>query len=53
MKNSDRIYLSLYYILKFFVTFMPDCILHFLALIVARITFHLNKKHRKIIDTNL
>ncbi|WP_257407801.1 hypothetical protein, partial [Campylobacter jejuni] len=23
MKNSDRIYLSLYYILKFFVTFMP------------------------------
>ncbi|WP_320661144.1 hypothetical protein, partial [Campylobacter jejuni] len=22
MKNSDRIYLSLYYILKFFVTFM-------------------------------
>ncbi|GAA7168851.1 lipid A biosynthesis lauroyl acyltransferase HtrB [Helicobacter pylori] len=53
MKNSDRIYLSLYYILKFFVTFMPDCILHFLALIVARITFYLNKKHRKIIDTNL
>ncbi len=53
MKNSDRIYLSLYYILKFFVTFMPECILHFLALIVARITFYLNKKHRKIIDTNL
>ncbi len=53
MKNSDRIYLSLYYILKFFVTFMPDCILHFLALIVARIAFHLNKKHRKIINTNL
>ncbi|MCC2988028.1 hypothetical protein LKX21_07395, partial [Campylobacter jejuni] len=26
MKNSDRIYLSLYYILKFFVTFMPECI---------------------------
>ncbi|EAI7885732.1 lauroyl acyltransferase, partial [Campylobacter jejuni] len=25
MKNSDRIYLSLYYILKFFVTFMPEC----------------------------
>ncbi|EAJ7581892.1 lauroyl acyltransferase [Campylobacter jejuni] len=53
MKNSDRIYLSLYYILKFFVTFMPDCILHFLTLIVARIAFYLNKKHRKIIDTNL
>ncbi len=53
MKNSDRIYLSLYYILKFFVTFMPECILHFLALIVARITFYLNKKHRKIIGTNL
>ncbi|ECY0970018.1 lauroyl acyltransferase, partial [Campylobacter coli] len=53
MKNNDRLYLSLYYILKFFVIFMPDCILHFLALIVARITFHLNKKHRKIIDTNL
>lgn len=53
MKNSDKIYLSLYYILKFFVTFMPECILHFLALIVARIAFHLNKKHRKIIDTNL
>ncbi|MFK0464726.1 hypothetical protein ACISOT_08460, partial [Campylobacter jejuni] len=26
MKNSDRIYLSLYYILKFFVTFMPESV---------------------------
>lgn len=53
MKNKDRLYLSLYYILKFFVTFMPDFILNLLALIVARITFYLNKKHRKIIDVNL
>ncbi|HFZ5203319.1 TPA: lipid A biosynthesis lauroyl acyltransferase [Campylobacter jejuni] len=53
MKSSDRLYLSLYYILKFLITFIPDRILHFLALIVARITFHFNKKHRKIIDINL
>jgi len=53
VKNSDRLYLSLYYILNFLVRFMPDFILNFLALIVARITFHLNKKHRKIIDINL
>ncbi|MBM0637126.1 lauroyl acyltransferase [Campylobacter sp. VicNov18] len=53
MKNKDRLYLSLYYILNFFVVYMPNFILHFLALITARITFYLNKKHRKIIDVNL
>ncbi|QOW63392.1 lauroyl acyltransferase [Campylobacter hepaticus] len=53
MKNKDNLYLSLYFILKFFIIFMPHFILNFLALITARITFYLNKKHRKIIDTNL
>lgn len=53
MNNSDRLYFTLYCILKFFINLMPNFFLDFLALIVAKIAFYLNQKHRKIIDINL
>ncbi len=52
-KNRDRLYLFLYYVLKILVSILPNFVLNLLALITARITFYLNKKHRKIIDINL
>ncbi|WP_348518768.1 lipid A biosynthesis lauroyl acyltransferase [Campylobacter sp. CCS1377] len=51
--DKNYLYLSLYCILKFCVNFFPDFILNFIAKTIARITFWCNKKHRKIIDTNL
>lgn len=53
MKNKDLLYLSLYSILKFLVWLLPCFMLHFISKKIAKITFHLNKKHRKIIDVNL
>nr|WP_306811235.1 lipid A biosynthesis lauroyl acyltransferase [Campylobacter helveticus] len=43
----------MYYLLKFLTALLPEFLLQKLGLLVAKITFHLNKKHRKIIDINL
>lgn len=51
--NKDYLYLSAYYVLKFLVHTMPHFVLNFLAFCVSKIVFKLDKKHRKIIDTNL
>lgn len=50
---KDKIYLSLYYTLKFLVSILPQCMLKLLARFVAKIVFLCNQKHRKIIDINL
>ncbi|MCR6570936.1 lipid A biosynthesis lauroyl acyltransferase [Campylobacter insulaenigrae] len=47
------VYLSLFYILKFLVTFLPKKMLYKFADLVALISYKFNKKHRKIIDINL
>ncbi|MBS4314298.1 lipid A biosynthesis lauroyl acyltransferase [Campylobacter vulpis] len=49
----DKLYLFLYYLLQFLMATLPEFVLQKLGLIVAKITFHLNQKHRKIIDINL
>ncbi|MCR2059498.1 lipid A biosynthesis lauroyl acyltransferase [Campylobacter helveticus] len=49
----NKLYLFLYYLLKFLTALLPEFLLQKLGLLVAKITFHLNKKHRKIIDINL
>lgn len=53
MKKSDFLYLSAYYVLKFYVFLMPDFVLRKTARAVAFAVFKLNHKHRKIIDKNL
>ena len=53
MNIKDRIYITSFYILKFIVNISPDFLLNKFANLVAIIVFLLNKKHRKIIDTNL
>ncbi|MDL0113873.1 lipid A biosynthesis lauroyl acyltransferase [Campylobacter felis] len=49
----NKLYLFLYYLLKFLTALLPEFLLQKLGLLVAKITFHLNQKHRKIIDINL
>ncbi|WP_291952565.1 lipid A biosynthesis lauroyl acyltransferase [Campylobacter sp.] len=49
----NYIYLSLFYILKFLVSFLPKKILYKFANLVALLSYKFNKKHRKIIDINL
>ncbi|EAH5553037.1 lauroyl acyltransferase [Campylobacter upsaliensis] len=49
----DRLYLFLYYLLRFLTAILPKFLLQKLGLMVAKITFHLNQKHRRIIDINL
>ncbi|EDP6862207.1 lauroyl acyltransferase, partial [Campylobacter upsaliensis] len=49
----DRLYLFLYYLLRFLTAILPEFLLQKLGLMVAKITFHLNQKHRRIIDINL
>ncbi|EKO0298456.1 lipid A biosynthesis lauroyl acyltransferase [Campylobacter lari] len=49
----NYVYLSLFYILKVLVKILPSKLLNSFANLVALITYRLNHKHRKIIDTNL
>ncbi|MCV3376582.1 lipid A biosynthesis lauroyl acyltransferase [Campylobacter sp. IFREMER_LSEM_CL2194] len=49
----NYIYLSLFYILKALVKILPSKLLNSFTNLVALITYKLNHKHRKIIDTNL
>ncbi|EPP8196546.1 lipid A biosynthesis lauroyl acyltransferase [Campylobacter lari] len=49
----NYVYLSLFYILKALVKILPSKLLNSFANLVALITYRLNHKHRKIIDTNL
>ncbi|EAK9868507.1 lauroyl acyltransferase [Campylobacter lari] len=49
----NYVYLSLFYILKVLVKILPPKPLNSFANLVALITYRLNHKHRKIIDTNL
>ncbi|EAJ1254696.1 lauroyl acyltransferase [Campylobacter lari] len=49
----NYVYLSLFYMLKVLVKILPSKFLNSFANLVALITYKLNHKHRKIIDTNL
>ncbi|WP_257937705.1 lipid A biosynthesis lauroyl acyltransferase [Campylobacter lari] len=49
----NYVYLSLFYMLKVLVKILPSKLLNSFANLVALITYRLNHKHRKIIDTNL
>ncbi|EAJ5691884.1 lauroyl acyltransferase [Campylobacter lari] len=49
----NYVYLSLFYILKVLVKILPSKLLNSFVNLVALITYRLNHKHRKIIDTNL
>ncbi|KGI55919.1 lipid A biosynthesis lauroyl acyltransferase [Campylobacter sp. MIT 97-5078] len=49
----DYVYLATFYLLRFLVFVLPNFALNVLANVVAKIVFKLNRKHRKIIDTNL
>jgi KDO2-lipid IV(A) lauroyltransferase len=49
----DRIYLYTFYLFQFIVKYTPDFILHPLLDFIARIVYLLDKKHRKVIKTNL
>ncbi|EAJ5687091.1 lipid A biosynthesis lauroyl acyltransferase [Campylobacter lari] len=49
----NYVYLSLFYILKALVKILSSKLLNSFANLVALITYRLNHKHRKIIDTNL
>ncbi|EAJ0348805.1 lauroyl acyltransferase [Campylobacter lari] len=49
----NYVYLSLFYILKALVKILPSKLLNSFANLIALITYRLNHKHRKIIDTNL
>ncbi|MCV3410558.1 lauroyl acyltransferase [Campylobacter lari] len=49
----NYVYLSLFYMLKVLVKILPSKLLSSFANLVALITYRLNHKHRKIIDTNL
>lgn len=53
MRKSDILYLGLYYILKTIFKILPKKYIKILANLIATTSFKLNKKHRKIIDTNL
>ena len=53
MRKSDILYLGLYYILKTIFKILPKKSIKILANLIATTSFKLNKKHRKIIDTNL
>ncbi|AKJ53961.1 lauroyl acyltransferase [Campylobacter lari] len=49
----NYVYLSLFYMLKVLVKILPSKLLSSFVNLVALITYKLNHKHRKIIDTNL
>ncbi|MPB17498.1 lauroyl acyltransferase [Campylobacter lari] len=49
----NYVYLSLFYALKVLVGILPSKLLNSFVNLVALITYRLNHKHRKIIDTNL
>ncbi|EAJ0326211.1 lauroyl acyltransferase [Campylobacter lari] len=49
----NYVYLSLFYMLKVLVKILPSKLLSSFVNLVALITYRLNHKHRKIIDTNL
>lgn len=49
----NYIYLIAFYILKFLVKILPKNALYAFANFIAYISYQFNKKHRKIIDTNL
>ncbi|HEC1773127.1 TPA: lauroyl acyltransferase [Campylobacter lari] len=49
----NYVYLSLFYMLKVLVKILPSKLLNSFVNLVALITYKLNHKHRKIIDTNL
>ena len=53
MMKMDFLYLSLYKILKMIVFILPNYMVKILIKKIAKIVFYLDKKHRKIIDTNL
>ncbi|TQR33874.1 lauroyl acyltransferase [Campylobacter sp. MIT 99-7217] len=49
----DYLYLSLYYVLKFFVWILPDFLLQIFIKFIAKSVYVFNAKHRKIIRANL
>ncbi len=49
----DRLYLISFYIFQFFVKIVPDFLLNAILNFLSWITWTIDKKHRKIIKTNL
>jgi len=49
----DNIYLTLFYIFRFFIKFTPNFILNFLLNFLASFIYFFDRKHRKIVKVNL